>query len=95
MAAPRKLTRLEVVNSIAQPLKYATNHIYGYTCATTTSDPLAALLHLPDEIKKWAGIEEAAMIFSGRILDSEPICDGWSPINVNPSSELTVLDCMD
>lgn len=35
------------------------------------------------------------MIFSGRILDSEPICDGWSPINVNPSSELTVLDCMD
>ncbi|KAK9820610.1 hypothetical protein WJX72_012259 [[Myrmecia] bisecta] len=85
----RKLTRLQVVNSIAQPLTYAT------PCTTATSDPSAALLHLPDDIKEWDGLEEAAIAFSASIPDSEPVYDGWSPSNVNPSYELTVQDCMD
>ncbi|BDA49424.1 hypothetical protein COCOBI_14-0410 [Coccomyxa sp. Obi] len=72
-AAARMLTRLQVVNSTAQPLTYAT------PCIATTSDPIAALLHLPDDMKEWTGVEEAATAFSARIPDSEPVFDGWSP----------------
>lgn len=78
-----------MVNSTAQPLTYAKQ------CSTTTSDPFAALLHMPDDIKEWVGVEEEAIAFSARIPDSAPIYKGWSPSSVKPSHELTALDCMD
>lgn len=78
-----------MVNSTAQPLTYAKQ------CSTTTSDPFAALLHMPDDIKEWVGVEEEATAFSARIPDSPPIYKGWSPSRVKPSHELTALDCMD
>ena len=78
-----------MVNSIAQPL------VYSRPCTTATTDPYTALLHTPDEIKEWVGVEEAAIAFSASMADSEPLYDGWSPANVEPSSEQTVQDCMD
>ncbi|KAK9803144.1 hypothetical protein WJX72_001489 [[Myrmecia] bisecta] len=87
-----KLTRLEVVHSTAQPLTY--NTVFTEYPATP-SDPIAALLHMPDDIREWVGVEEGAIAFAARIPESEPIFDGWSGCNVNPSHELTMWDCMD
>ena len=78
-----------MVNSIAQPL------VYSRPCTTATTDPYTALLHVPDEIEEWVGIEEAAIAFCTSIPDSEPLYKGWSPSNVKPSNKFTVQDCMD
>ncbi len=78
-----------MVNSIAQPL------VYFRPCTTATTDPYTALLHVPDKIEEWVGVEEAAIAFTTSIPDSEPLYKGWSPSNVKPGSKVTVQDCMD
>ena len=78
-----------MVNSTAQPL------VYACPCTTATTEPATSLHHMPDEMKEWVGIEEAAIAFSEKIPDSEPLFDGWLPTRVKPSYELSVQDCMD
>ena len=84
-----KLTLLQVLDSTAQPFKYA------IPPSTSTTLPKGYLRHVPDQVLPWLRVEEEALAFRESLPATPAIYEAYVPTTMQPTSADSALVLMD